>query len=127
MGGGWTPLPYQLVWVGPMTQWLTWRLIDLIGIFYWKSYVIYIIITTKTLQVAKNQNGDYILLTISAGHSLLPSGSHGLAKPITPHERRPPACPVVRLSSNPPLPRSSRSACTYMATEWCILFNAHYN
>ena len=45
---------------------------------------------------------------------LQPSKSvyYGLAKPITPHASRPPACPVVRLSGKPPFPRSSGSACT---------------
>ena len=36
----------------------------------------------------------------------------GLAMPITPQERRPPAWPVVLLSGNPPLPKSSSPSCT---------------
>lgn len=39
--------------------------------------------------------------------------SHALVIPITPQAKRAPALPVVLLSSWPPLPRSSGSACTY--------------
>lgn len=57
---------------------------------------------------------NYFHLTLTTKPTLAYSRGH-YWMPMTPQATRVPACPVVRLSLKPPLPRSSESLCTTTA------------
>lgn len=70
----------------------------------------------KVMKQQLSESPEPRLLALKENYSLLATecgivGSH-FPSPMTPQATRAPALPVVLLSSCPPLPKSSESACT---------------